>query len=101
MVSLKNGGDLFLTGGKNHNPNSKETNRTLIYRMSEGKWMQAADMPTPRHSKLTYKIRESDCFEIIAGMTCGAVLSKADGPVSEIVVAGGVVFHRINKFQTH
>ena len=52
LVSLRNGGDMFFTGGKNHSYNGKETNGTFIYRMSEGNWMQVPDMPTPRYSKL-------------------------------------------------
>ena len=51
LVSLKNGGDMFFAGGKNHSSDSKETNGAFVYRYSKNAWVQAADMPTPRYSE--------------------------------------------------
>ena len=77
-------GDFFLTGGYSGGSSKK----TYIYNSG---WMPKADMPTARSGKkpnLGIQMMRMT-IECCAGLACGAVRSRAGGPVEKVVAAGG------------
>ena len=69
LITLNNGGDLFLAGGWDGRVHLRNT---YVYRSGSIQWDSVEKMPTARDE-----------------VACGSVRGTPDGPAEEVVVAGG------------